>query len=138
MIMEAKFYKCQVCGNVIVKLVDGGVDPSCCGQPMKLLNAMEVDGAREKHLPVVCRNEDGLLVIKVGETPHPMTPEHHICFVAVETKKAIKVIYLDPEKPAEACYCDCHEEVTAFFEYCNLHGLWKTTDIPCKEKCCKK
>ena len=136
--MDAKFYKCPVCGNVIVKLVDSGLIPECCGQPMELLNAMEVDGAREKHVPAVCRKDDGKLFIKVGEVPHPMTPEHHICFIAVETCCGLKVMMLDPEKPAEACYCDCREPVTAIYEYCNIHDLWKTTDIPPQKECCKK
>lgn len=136
--METKFYKCHVCGNVIVKLVDGGTDPECCGQPMELLKPMTVDGAREKHVPTVCRNDDGMLVIKIGKVPHPMTPEHHICIIAVETKCSLKVMYLDPEKAAEACYCDCNEEVTAIYEYCNLHDLWKITEIPPKKQCSKK
>ena len=130
--METKFYKCPVCGNVMAVMVDSGMVPVCCGKPMKLLNAIEVDGAREKHLPVLTRCDKGFLMIKVGEVPHPMTPEHHIAFVAVETATALKVIYLDVTKPAEAIYCDCCEDVVAVYEYCNLHGLWKTTTIPAK------
>ncbi len=130
--METKFYKCPVCGNVIAVMVESGVVPNCCGKPMKLLNAMEVDGAREKHVPAVTRDENGMLKIQVGEVPHPMTPEHHICFVAVETCNSFTVIHLDKTKPAEATYYDCHKDVIAVYEYCNLHGLWKTTDIPAK------
>lgn len=130
--METKFYKCPVCGNVMAVLVDSGMVPVCCGKPMKQLNAIEVDGAREKHLPVVTRCDKGSLTIKVGEVPHPMTPEHHIAFVAIETACALKVIHLDVTKPAEVVHCDCCEDVVAVYEYCNLHGLWKTTDIPAK------
>ena len=28
---HVEFYECEVCGNVMVKLVDGGVTPDCCG-----------------------------------------------------------------------------------------------------------
>lgn len=128
--MTTKFYKCPHCGNVIVKFVDSGVVPVCCGETMKLLDPHVTDGAKEKHVPVVARTEKGNLCVKVGEVPHPMTPEHHICFVAVETADGVAVHHLDVEKPAETVFCECCHAVTAVYEYCNLHGLWATTDIP--------
>lgn len=131
-IMEAKFYKCPVCGNVMAVMVDSGVVPVCCGKPMTQLNPMEHDGALEKHVPVVTRCENGTLKIKVGETPHPMTPEHHIAFIAILTAHTLKVIDLEINKPASVVHRDCHEDVVAVYEYCNLHGLWKATDIPPK------
>ena len=39
------FYKCQICGNVVVKLVDAGVPVFCCGQKMVVLDANTTDGA---------------------------------------------------------------------------------------------
>ena len=36
--MATKFYKCPHCGNVIVKMVDGGPVPVCCGEPMNELD----------------------------------------------------------------------------------------------------
>ncbi len=132
--METKFYKCTVCGNVFAAIEDSGITPVCCGKTMAQLNAMDTDGAAEKHVPVVTRQENGLLKIEVGATPHPMTSDHHICFVAVETCCGLKIIHLNPSQPAEAIYCDCNERVNAVYEYCNLHGLWKTTDIPCDSK----
>lgn len=131
--MEAKFYKCPICGNVFAVIEDSGVVPVCCGKPMLHLNAMQTDGAAEKHVPVVTRQEDGKLKITVSSVPHPMTPEHHICFVAVESCCGLKIIHLDPAKPAEAVYCDCGEKVKAVYEYCNLHGLWKSTEILTRE-----
>ena len=59
--MEAKFYKCPICGNVFAVIEDSGVVPVCCGKPMLHLNAMQTDGAAEKHVPVVTRQEDGKL-----------------------------------------------------------------------------
>ena len=46
--MEAKFYKCPICGNVFAVIEDSGVVPVCCGKPMLHLNAMQTDGAAEK------------------------------------------------------------------------------------------
>ena len=133
--MEAMFYKCPVCGNVLAVVEDSKVTPVCCGKLMTSLKAMHTDGAQEKHVPVVTRQSDGLLKIKIGSDAHPMTPEHHICFVAVESCCGLKIIHLDPAKAAEATYCDRGEKVQAVYEYCNLHGLWKTTDIPCTNQC---
>ena len=39
------FYKCEVCGNVALKLVDKGVPMFCCGQKMSEIKPNTVDGA---------------------------------------------------------------------------------------------
>ena len=31
---EIKFYRCDICGNIITKIIDGGPIPFCCGQKM--------------------------------------------------------------------------------------------------------
>lgn len=130
--MAIKFFKCPICGNVIVKLVDSGVVPVCCGEAMQLLEAGVTDGAHEKHVPVVTRTDRGTLQASVGQVAHPMLPEHHICFIAAETRHGVLVHQLTPGEPAQAEFCDITDEVVAVYEYCNLHGLWMTTDIPTK------
>ena len=47
-----KIFKCEVCGNVIEKIIDKGVPVMCCGKPMVELTANTTDGAMEKHVPV--------------------------------------------------------------------------------------
>lgn len=127
--MATKFYKCPHCGNVIIKLVDSGVTPVCCGQEMQELNPRLEDGAKEKHVPVVYKNENGKLSVKVGEVAHPMLEEHHICFIALEYENGIDVINLEVGKAADVEIC-CHKgKIKAVYEYCNLHGLWMTTKI---------
>ena len=121
--MATKFYKCSVCGNVIVKMVDSGVPVVCCGKKMEELVANTVDASQEKHVPVVTTLEDGRLRIEVGSVHHPMMPEHHIAFIYVETENGGTRINLT-DKP-EAIYCTCNGTPTAVYEYCNLHGLWK-------------
>ena len=122
--MAVKFYKCAHCGNVIIKVVDSGVKVVCCGQQMDELVANTVDAATEKHIPVVTSTENGCLHIEVGSVLHPMLPEHHIAFVYVETDNGgIRVDLTD--KPA-ADVCVENAKPLAVYEYCNLHGLWKT------------
>ena len=103
--MATKFYKCSVCGNVIVKMVDSGVPVVCCGKKMEELVANTVDASQEKHVPVVTTLEDGRLRIEVGSVHHPMMPEHHIAFIYVETDKGGIRIDLKDEPVAEVCTC---------------------------------
>ena len=123
--MATKFYKCRHCGNVIEKIVDSKVPVVCCGEKMEELVANTVEASVEKHLPVVTRIDDGTIRVEVGSAPHPMLPEHHIAFIYVETENGgIRVNLSD--KP-EAVICTCSSKPIAVYEYCNLHGLWKTT-----------
>ena len=122
--MATKFYRCRHCGNVIIKLVDSKVPVVCCGEQMQELIPNTTDASNEKHVPVVTRLDNCKFKIEVGSIPHPMTTEHHICFIYLETKRGgIRVDLTD--KP-EAIICTCGEEPVAVYEYCNLHGLWKT------------
>ena len=41
--MATKFYKCNKCGNVAIKVVDSGVPMVCCGEKMELLEPNVVD-----------------------------------------------------------------------------------------------
>jgi superoxide reductase len=52
---ELKFYRCDHCKNVIVKVHNGGPIPVCCGETMKELLPNTTDAAQEKHVPTVTR-----------------------------------------------------------------------------------
>ena len=121
--MATKFYKCEHCGNVVIKVVDSSVPLICCGEKMKELVPNTVDASQEKHVPVVTRLDDCRIKVEVGSMAHPMTPEHHIAFIYVETENGGMRIDLK-DKP-EAVYCTCNDKPIAVYEYCNLHGLWK-------------
>lgn len=117
-----KFYKCNKCGNVAIKVVDSGVPMVCCGEKMELLEPNVVDASGEKHMPVVSLLGDGKIRVEVGSVHHPMTPEHHIAFIYVETDNGgIRVDLKDT--PVADVYVGA-ANVTAVYEYCNLHGLW--------------
>lgn len=122
--MGVKFYKCNHCGNIIYKLVDSGVPVVCCGEKMQELTANTVDASTEKHVPVVTRLNDSQIKVEVGSVPHPMVPEHYIAFIFVETENGGSFALLK-DKP-EAVFNVGTEKVIAVYEYCNLHGLWKT------------
>ena len=121
--MKQQFYTCRHCGNIMAMICDAGVPVQCCGEKMHRLEPGTTEASGEKHIPVYIQ-EGNTVHVSVGSVEHPMTEEHHIVFVYVETENGgIRVDLTD--KP-EAVICTCNSNPTAVYEYCNLHGLWKT------------
>ncbi|MFV0519900.1 MAG: desulfoferrodoxin family protein [Lachnospirales bacterium] len=121
-----EFYYCSHCKNIIYFFNNKGVPVSCCGEKMSKLTPNTTEGAYDKHIPVIEKMNDSILV-KVGSVPHPMTEEHHIAWIVLETNKGFHKIDLDftAEPVAEFLLPKNEYPVTAY-EYCNLHGLWKS------------
>lgn len=120
-----KLFKCAHCGNIIEMVEDKGVKVLCCGEPMQLLDPNTTDAAQEKHVPVVTV-EGNKVTVNVGSAEHPMTEEHHIAFVILETDKGVQKKYLDKTGKPEAVFALVEgENPVAAYEYCNLHGFWK-------------
>ncbi|MBR3599452.1 MAG: desulfoferrodoxin [Lachnospiraceae bacterium] len=123
--MEQKFLRCNVCGNLVEQINATAVPIMCCGQPMMELKAGTTDGAVEKHVPVYEVNGN-VVTVKVGSVEHPMTPEHYIQWIDIQTTGGIQRVNLTPSDKPEATFTiNEGEEVVAVYEYCNLHGLWK-------------
>lgn len=122
---EVKFYRCNHCGNIVAVVQDGHVTPSCCGEPMELLVAGSTDAATEKHVPQVTREGD-TLTAHVGSVDHPMLEEHYIQWIAVACERAVTIKHLKPGEAPEATFHVCPDVPVTVYEYCNLHGLWKT------------
>lgn len=136
---ELKIYRCSVCGNIMVKIKDADMTPTCCGKMMAELQAESTDGALEKHVPEYERKGNMVCVV-VGAVEHPMTEVHHIEFIILQTTKGFHVHYLcntgcdvsttpSPSNingavPKTCFYLSGGEEPVAIYEYCNLHGLY--------------
>ena len=120
-----KFYICKHCGNIIAIAEDKGVPVVCCGEKMSELVPGSVDAAQEKHVPVIEVNGN-LVTVTVGSVEHPMLEEHHIGWIALETKEGNqrKTLPVGGKPQATFALTD-GDEVVAAYEYCNLHGLWK-------------
>ena len=116
-------YKCEVCGNIVEVLHGGGGELVCCGEPMVLFVENTVDAAKEKHVPVVEKADQGIKV-KVGSVPHPMEEKHYIEWVDIIADGRAYRQFLNPGQPPEATFTIEADQVTAR-EYCNLHGHWK-------------
>lgn len=121
-----KFYVCKHCGNIIQFAKESGVPVMCCGQKMEELVPGSTDGALEKHVPVITI-DGNTVVVTVGSAKHPMMENHYIEWIVLETTKGnqkIKLSYTDEPK-AEFLLTE-GDAVIAAYEYCNLHGLWKS------------
>ena len=114
-------YKCSESGQIVEVLVGG----ECGVAGMEHVVENTTDAATEKHVPVVEKIEGGYRVT-VGEVEHPMTEEHHIAFIYLETENGVTRKDLDHTGKPEAVFALAEgEKPVAVYEYCNLHGLWK-------------
>ncbi|MBQ2985554.1 MAG: desulfoferrodoxin [Clostridia bacterium] len=120
-----KFYICRHCGNIVNSIKNSGVPMVCCGEKMEELTANTVEASQEKHLPVVSILGDKVKV-EVGSAAHPMLEEHSIQWIYLETTKGGQRKDLQPGEAPEAEFTLTNEKPVAVYEYCNLHGLWKT------------
>ncbi len=122
--MDIAFYKCNSCGNIVIKVVDSGVSLVCCGEPMQKLVPGAVDAAQEKHVPAVTADELNVHA-NIGSVDHPMTPDHSIQFICLVTEQGYSVHPLTPDDAPAADFVVADGDApVAVYEYCNLHGLW--------------
>ena len=121
-----KFYICEHCGNIITKLSSTGVPIQCCGQNMVELEAGVKEASLEKHVPAVTV-EGNLVKVSVGSVAHPMTEEHYIPWVALETERSASIHWLNPSDAPEVVFALAEGQTAkAVYAWCNPHGLWKT------------
>ena len=123
--MNQKFYRCNLCGNIVAFVKDSGVPVACCGENMTEIIPGTVDASLEKHVPVYSV-EGNIVRVSVGAVEHPMIQEHFIEWVSIQTKQGNQRKELSPGEKSEVCFALCDgDEVEAVYAYCNLHGLWK-------------
>ncbi len=122
---KTRFFICPHCGNIIGMIHNAGVPVMCCGQKMQPLEPGTVEASHEKHIPVV--TVDGATVsVNVGSVAHPMSDEHHIAWVYLETNCGGQRKCLPHDGTPIVSFALAEgEEPIAAYAYCNLHGLWK-------------
>jgi len=131
MTQKLELYRCNICKNIVEVVLEGEGELVCCGEPMERLEEGTTDGAKEKHVPVIDFECEGVGVkIRVGEFPHPMIPEHYIQFVEAisKTGKTVHREYLYPGEAPEIVI-NCRSNLgrgdgLKAREYCNIHGLF--------------
>lgn len=109
---KLNFYVCPDCGNLITAATETGV--SCCGRTLLPLEPQ--------------KPEEPLSVEKIDDSwfvssPHPMTKDHYVSFVALLTGDTLFLRRLYPE-------WDLQTRIPAFGHgillwYCTQHGLFR-------------
>ena len=123
--MKQKFLICKHCGNIVAMIRNNGVPVYCCSEKMQELVPGTTEASGEKHVPVY-KLEDNTVHASVGAAEHPMTPEHYIEWVCLETEHGIQYAHLAPEDKPRAKFAICDgDEVRAVCAFCNRHDLWK-------------
>ncbi|MDD2216231.1 MAG: desulfoferrodoxin family protein [Eubacteriales bacterium] len=123
---KPRFFICKHCGNIIGMIKSSGVPVVCCGEPMTELVGNTVEASYEKHIPVIQVEDDKVNVI-VGSVIHPMTEEHNISWIYLQTTLGGQRKCLEVGKEPKVCFKLCKGEAPiAAYAYCNLHGLWKS------------
>ncbi len=123
--MEAIFLKNS---EEILCLVTGKKDnlKNLMKEGYSFLDSSTAEGAGEKHLPVV-EKDGSKITVKVGSVFHPMTEEHSIGWIFLETRRGGQFVKLSAsDQPVGEFVLAQGDEAIAAYAWCNLHGFWKT------------
>ena len=123
--MKQKFYFCRHCGNIISLIRDKGVPVYCCGEKMQEITPGTTEASEEKHIPVY-HMEGNTVHVTVGSVEHPMTEEHYIEWICLETEHVVQYAHLNSTDKPKAKFALCEgDDVRAVYAFCNQHNLWR-------------
>lgn len=149
---KPEFYRCRICGNVIVKYVPlagkaGTFECSCCGEKMQLLTPQDAAGQTDEHqmaFNIFGGFEHNTIRITVDEGHHPMSAEHHIEWIYLRTFQGGQMKYLTTKGKSVTMFSLANEDAFVFcgrdvckyckyqckrghyaYAYCNQHGLFE-------------
>lgn len=120
---KMKLFKCDICGNIVELINNGGGTLVCCGEEMKEIVLSAEETTYEKHIPVVTKEND-VLTVQVGSTIHPMTEAHYIEWIAVVEGDVVTKKTLHPNDEPTASF-EVSSDSYEVYAYCNLHGFYK-------------
>ena len=133
-------YVCQKCWHVEVNAKPDAC-PACGGSQFVQNNRVFEEAAEKsaegavKHIPSIQVNKEcGLIpendcidiLVRVGETLHPMTAEHYIQFIDcyVDGKYVARANLTPDVNPSVIFHLKSGGSKVQIVEACNLHGHW--------------
>ena len=120
-----KFLYCKICGNIVAVVKEKAGKVTCCGQVMEELVPGVTDASLEKHVPEI-QVDGNLVTVTVGSVLHPMSEEHYIEWISLQTKQGNQRKLLKPNDEPKAQFAlTLGDEVVCAYAYCDLHSLWK-------------
>ena len=124
--LKIRFFICEHCRNTIVMINDAGVPVKCCGENMQEIIPGTSEGAQEKHIPVYDVKGEKVKV-SVGEIEHPMSTEHYIDWVCLETEDGFQFKKLNQSMSPHIYFnITKGDKIKAVYAFCNQHSLWKS------------
>ena len=122
--MKQRFFICAHCGKIVAIVKETGVPVICCGSIMNEIIPSTTDASVEKHVPIY-KLEDRKVYVRVGSVEHPMSADHYIEWISLQTNKGNQRKFLKPTSKPEVCFAICDDEkIEAVYAFCNLHSLW--------------
>lgn len=126
-----KFYKCDMCGNMMEVIEDRDHIPTCCNKKMRVLESNNFKSDEHyidyKIIPIT----EGVSRVRVSigkDDLHPSNQEHYIRFISIKTNRSHYTKFLKySDKPCASFFITDHERLLSISEYCNLHGLYRIT-----------
>ncbi len=123
---QTLFYECSKCKKIFLTLEKGNL--GCCESELTAVKTNSVEASVEKHIPIISFKE-GKMLVQVGGVAHPMTTEHYITWIFVQTSAGGMYKLLTPQDKAQAEFNVMEIAVLGVYAYCNLHGLWKADSV---------
>lgn len=110
---KLKFYVCPACGNLLAATAEAAV--SCCGKKLAPLTPVKAEGAERLSVELI----DNEYFVS---SPHPMTKEHFISFVALVTGDSMILRKQYPEWDLQLRIPRMGHGLLVW--YCTEHGLF--------------
>ena len=118
-----KLLKCKHCG-LVLELIYNHQDP--CLERFEEIYPNSTSASTEKHEPVA-HVDQGILKVRVASVPNPMEDEHCITSIfVVYDQYVLRKNLTSNDIPEATFYIGNYHGKVSIYEYCNLHGLWKT------------
>ena len=131
-----KGFVCGTCGHI--EFDQAPEKCPVCGSPKEVFAEKDAikteDEGKEKHVPVITISKEcsiageGCIDInaRIGETLHPMIPEHHIMWLDfyINKRYAARMMLTPDCNPAATAHLKTAEGKLTVIEFCNVHGHW--------------
>lgn len=118
-----RLFRCEICGNIVELINDGGGTLVCCGEEMVEIAISTEENTYEKHIPFV-EKEGNEVTVQIGKTIHPMIDAHYIEWIAVVEEDRIQKVILKPNDEPVAKF-NVKSDNFIVYTYCNIHGFYQ-------------
>ena len=118
-----RIYQCTHCGGQLLALRIPAAGPLCGG---RLMEVAQPQGPGQGDHRLLASRGKGAVYVWAGQEAHPMEPEHHLRWIALERGREAQIHWLSrTEGPGAVFRLERAEAPFSIYADCSLHGLWK-------------